>query len=374
MAGSWVTGRQNDRWGAMVTVSAGPPWWAWKVRMWWRIARVRKKLGSKPKKLTALSTIGFARWSMLYRVPSGVSKGEARPLRRPFVLFETNFNGDSDQYLESFALVVPKAMNRVWNRAYDVPNVKRVSEWLARVNKEKQPIAAYYCAYPGATVKMIRSALALQRLLAEFRDEVPAMSAKQFEVKFRGLLAGVQRIRNPDSTTEAAPTGRITTLVPVLADHKAQLHQTLGALANPPAEMPDKTHFARWCVIDHLKLPRGYEVDPTSYLLFSSWFDGDAVEYLKALFNKIGATRAKHIWSACDFTGDDAEAFASFLLRYEVDPGSEFAGYDRVTVEKVLAALDVSERFHKFAVDSQSASKKTLSLKDAWLSDPVLKG
>nr|AIA11786.1 Unknown Function [uncultured bacterium] len=328
------------------------------------------KLGFKSKKLTALSTIGFARWSMLYRVPSGVSKGVARPLRRPFVLFETNFNGDSDQYLESFALVVPKAMNRVWNHAYEVPNVERVSEWLTHVNKEKLPIAAYYCAYPGATVKMIRSALALQRLLPRFRNEVPAMSGKQFEVKFRGLLAGVQRIRNPDSNT-TAQTGRVTTLIPVPADRKAQLHRDLGALASPAASMPEGTHFARWCVIDQVR----YEDDPTSYLLFSAWFDGDAADkYLKAMYDELGAKRANDIWGACDFAGNDAETFAKFLLRYKVDPGSEFAGYNGVTVAEVLAALDVSERFHKFAVDSQSASKKTLSLKDAWLSDPVLKG
>ena len=57
--------------------------------------------------------IGFARWSMIDRIPAGVDKEQATPLRRPFLLFETNFNGDHDAYFEAFAFVVPKPMNRM---------------------------------------------------------------------------------------------------------------------------------------------------------------------------------------------------------------------------------------------------------------------
>jgi hypothetical protein len=186
-------------------------------------------------------------------------------------------------------------------------------------------------------------------------------------------LTRVQRIRNPrrkNGTGET--TGCITAFIPVIDAHKARLPVDLQALMNPLPTVPEGTHFARWCVIAKLELPKKYD-DDTSYLVFSAWFDGQPREYLEALYKQLGQARATQIWRNCGFGGGDAQAFANYMLRYRVNPGSAFAAYDRVTVEEVLAALHLWERFHGFAVTAQTGSRVT-SLKQTWMSDPVLRG
>ena len=192
----------------MVTISPGPRWWAEVVRLGWKLNDrvVASPLGTHRVPvgdiktgvdLDKLSMIGFARWSMIDRIPAGVDKKQATPLRRPFILFETNFNGDHDAYFEAFAFVVPKPMNRMWDNAYDVPPVERTSEWQRVINRRKEKIAYYYSAYPNASTKMVRTALRLVELLDEFRPRAAGMTAVQFDGAFRALVGEVTKIQDP---------------------------------------------------------------------------------------------------------------------------------------------------------------------------------
>jgi hypothetical protein len=379
--GLMVKGAENGLWSAMATTSAGPLYWAADVRLAWRWSKIKARFGRKPNKLIRLSMIGFARWSMFYRVQASVPHRLPTPLRRPFLLFETNFNGDSDQYLESFSLIIPSAMNRIWAKAYGVPDVRRVSEWQQYVNKKKLPIAFYYSAYPKASTKTIRSALELERMLPEFRTRTEGVTGAGFEREFRALLARVQRIRNPKRNTNGKTTCSLSTLVPVLEGHRQQLEMDLETLMQSPAAVPPGTHFARWCVVDHLEMPKRFGQDNTSFLLFSAWFDGRARDkkdpdaplrhYAAALHEQLGA-RAHHIWRHCGFRDGDAAAFAERLLGHAIEPGVSFAGYSGVTVGEVRAALKLWGRFHEFARESQLRAVRDRALQAAWEGDPLL--
>ena len=166
-------GAYSGRWEAIATVSAGSRRWAYEVRMrWWRTRWTQRHLPRvanwQGRKLIKLTMIGFARWSIFDRVPTGEPRNKTRRLTRPFVLFESNFNGGADEYFEAFAYIVPEPMNRVW-AVYGVPDVRHVSEFVAYTNRNKEPIAYYYAAYPEASTKTIRAALRLNDILSGFR-------------------------------------------------------------------------------------------------------------------------------------------------------------------------------------------------------------
>ena len=272
----------------MVTVSPGPVHWQKELEMHWKRVRyfarfplvrpllrtpLRMLLPAGPRRLVELSMIGCARWSLFDRVPTGVPKDQARKLPRPFLLFETNYNGDRDVYFESFSYIVPRMMNRVWDRAYNVPDARWVSAFQQHINDNKSPIDYYYAAYPQGSTKMIRSALELKRMLAAFGPRVRSLDGGQFEREFGALLARAQRIRNP---ARHAPrkTHSLTTLVPVEPGRNQDARAALACVQDPPLAVPDEeTHFARWCVLDQLSADRNVKGDPTPYMLFSAWFD-----------------------------------------------------------------------------------------------------
>ena len=58
------------------------------------------------KKLQMLSFIHYARWVVVKRFPDGEG-GEK--LHYPYLMFESNFNGSWDQYIDAFSEVVPVA-------------------------------------------------------------------------------------------------------------------------------------------------------------------------------------------------------------------------------------------------------------------------
>ena len=382
-----VKGDTNGRWGAMVTISAGPRLWAARVRWgWkWRHALTTSRLRELPfanklpfakskdlENLRKLSMIGFARWSMFDRIPTGVEKQRASRLRRPFLLFETNFNGDRDAYFESFSYVVPDPMNRVWHGAYGVPPVQEVSKWQRVIHKNAREIAYYYSAYPKASTKMIRAALALQQFLSDFRPRAANMTADQFDAAFRTLLGKVERINNPQLPKRKRKTSSLTTLIPVDQRRNKQLEQALKSVDVPPLPLPSTTHFARWCLVDQLWMPAKFGVDPTSYLLFTSWFDGEQEDYAMALYQHLGPDRAKAIWRNCGFGGDGPEAFAEYLMNYSVPSDAHFAGYDGVSVDEVNSVLALRKRFDRFAADAQANDLRGPDLQAAWVNVPEL--
>ena len=372
-----VAGDTNGRWSTIVTISAGSRRWEDEVRLHWRQMRLLRRTPLRllpwfqPKKLTKLSMIGFARWSLFDRIPTGGPKQQAIPLARPFLLFETNYNGDRDHYFESFSYVVPNAMNRVWLKAYGVPDARRVSEWQRHVKDNMLPIECYYSAYPDASTKTIRSALELDNMLADFRPRAGSMTAERFAAEFAALLGRVQRINDPKTRTRGR-TGSLTTLIPVAECRRQELRQALQSLTEPPSPVPAATHFARWCVVDRLKMPSRYGSDPTSYLLFSAWFDGEAQDYAGALHERMGAERAEAIWAHCGFGGGGPESFSDYLMKHRVEAGSDFSGYEGVSVSEVHAALAQWESFHSFASHSQSPALNAANLLTTWTNEPLL--
>ena len=311
----------------MATLSpVGPRWrlWLW---LYYRVLSRWTKRSKGTADLIELSMISFARWSV------------CRPGGRPYLLFETNFNGDTDHYLEAFALVTPNGLKANWKGIAGFPGVEPVSRFQSFVNDHMQRIARYWSAYPQASTKMIRSALELRSRIDAFNER--GATPEQFKAAYDGLIEGAQTIRNP-VTRKNGTTSSLSVLAPVVSGAVDGLARELAALPDEGL-MPDDTHFARWAVVDRLDPP---------HLLFTAWFDRAPADWLPDLHRSLG-DRAHAIWSHCGLAGGGSEAFARLLQAHAVPVGLPFHSYDGWTVGEVREALELAERFERFAVCSR---------------------
>jgi hypothetical protein len=348
----------EDRWVPMTTFTQMRGVGAFLLRFWWQVGKWRNRHGRHhPSALAQLSMIGFARWSLLYELPP------KRRLSKPHLLFETNYNGDSDQYLEAFSLVTTKGMRRTWRGTYGMPDVLKVSAFIRFVKGKELKITDYHRAYPAASTKMVRSALELKRLYDDLEPRVKGSSDEQFLREYGDFLVSAQRKDPPPKPPSGKPlskTGLLTVLTPIKEGRDRDLTSQLRQLQEDWA--PPGTHFARWVILDPESTPE--ERLPVC-LVFSAWFDGKAEDYIRSLY------KHERIWRHCDgYSGsDDEKDFKQYLLDHWVDPGVKFSGYDGVPLPDIDEAVALAKRVWAFAVANQQLTTPARAgeLKRAWL-------
>ncbi len=371
--------REPDRDGYSTALTALGPvpffWWEFFLRFrWWLgdrpwlkpvlrlMDRARGGAGvSSAKKLTDLAFINAARWSLVHRVPPS-RRWWRRKGRFPgaYLLFEANFNGDTDQYLEAFSLVVASGMRNFWGAKYDlrgaygIPDVAKVTKFLRYVNDHKSRPSYHYCGYPDASTKMIRCALELERRLAEFRERTTGKGPAEVDQACQRLLREAQYIRNPPVNAKPRPTIHCLTAVAAVDPvSREDLRMDLRTLDRQPTPVPvDRTHFARWVLVDSFDPPPTMARDSTPYLIFSAWFDGSSDAFVESLHERLGG-RALQIWRHCGYRGNDAASLRDFLEGHEVKGGVNAAAYDGFTIERIRSAFQRWEAFTELMVDVQ---------------------
>jgi hypothetical protein len=344
---------------ALTTIAPVRPWWPRWLKFFWR--RVVPWLGPKGMKhMDKLAILNSARWSLIEREPGAPPGADAR-FPRAYLLFESNFNGNTDHYLESFVMVSLWTLRATWgwwkgSGAYYVPDPAKVSKFIDYVNDNRARVLHHYSAYPEASTKTVRIALRTQELLVEFQAEAHNADAGRLNRAWEQLLTRVEEINDPPEPRRGATIHSFTAMTRLKED-AAQLHEfgaTFEGLGHDPEHMPATTHFARWSYVDSLKPPPGMKRDPTHYLIFSAWFDGPLAEYLTDLYTELGSDRVHHIWGPCGYAGADGPQFKRFLLDHVVEQGMPMLGYDGVTVQEVLWALERANRLARASVELQA--------------------
>jgi len=137
--------------------------------------------------LIRLSFIHAAHWALLRRV------GPHR-LRKPQLLFQTNFDGDLVAYIDAFSLVVPWRMRAMWQGADGFPGPLPIDRFQDFIANNVTPTPHYWCAYPHASVTMIRAALELQRRHERLVRETAALGDAEFAAAWAGFLEAAQEL------------------------------------------------------------------------------------------------------------------------------------------------------------------------------------
>jgi hypothetical protein len=128
--------------------------------------------------------IKFVRWSIV-RLP-----GER--LNYAYLLFESNFDGPWQHYIDAFAYVIPRDIRITWGRGINFPGPppsEPLKAWIARNSMEG---GTYYCAHPDASTRMIKSALYVRERLKGLAEVADRLGPDEFKAAYDRFLTEVQ--------------------------------------------------------------------------------------------------------------------------------------------------------------------------------------
>jgi len=149
-----------------------------------------------PKALEAmdsLSFISFASWSLIREIPYNLPPQHTRRLRYPHLFFEVSFNGSWAQYIDSSVRILSTGMKSFWGSSLSFPGPLPAGPFQAFFKAHEVDTSHYYCAYPEATVTMVRSALALEERLDMFAHRAGLIQEQAFDAAWEEFVEDAQR-------------------------------------------------------------------------------------------------------------------------------------------------------------------------------------
>lgn len=185
-------------------------WRAWVLRFVFKYITWDK---STQQGLIGLSFIHFARWTV---VPGDgwphVDPRQPKDRTRfDYLLFNSNFNGTWDQYIDAFSDVIPRGLNLIWGWGVDFP-AKPVVETALPITPFKRYIRHYqiatenyYNAYPGASTSDVKNAIAVKGEIDALLDQAREMSDAEFAAAYTAMLGRVQHRMGAAGTTAMFP-------------------------------------------------------------------------------------------------------------------------------------------------------------------------
>jgi hypothetical protein len=130
------------------------------------------------RKLQALSFIHYARWVIV--------DGD-------HLLFESNFNGTWDQYIDAFSEVVAFRMKAIWGTSFGFPGPLPVEPFKQYIRRNEFVANHYWSAYPGATTTEIVSAGRVEAALEQLKRRAATLGPEAFKAEYESFLTSVQR-------------------------------------------------------------------------------------------------------------------------------------------------------------------------------------
>jgi hypothetical protein len=138
------------------------------------------------KKLQQLSFIHFAHWAVIGPFPGG------ERCKYSYLLFESNFNGTWDQYIDAFSEVVPARMKAIWGTSYGFPGPLPVDPFKAYIRQNEYLTNHYWSAYPGASTTEIISAQRVAHALDAFKRQSARLPPDAFAAAYERFLTEIQ--------------------------------------------------------------------------------------------------------------------------------------------------------------------------------------
>jgi hypothetical protein len=144
------------------------------------------------KDMDALSFISFASWSLIRRIPYNGPPQRLRRLRFGHLFFDVSFNGGWDQYVDASVRILTTGMKSYWGTSHGFPGPLPGHGFKAFFRRHELPCSHYYCAYPDATVRAVRQAIALEPRLDALAAGAGAMDAATFDREWKAFLHEAQ--------------------------------------------------------------------------------------------------------------------------------------------------------------------------------------
>ena len=189
-----LSGNECGKAQALTTLSPVTPAWALWLRAYFRVRQALPWLGGLlAAPLERLSFIHFGRWTLV-REPAPNPPAPRERWRHSYLLFESNFNGRWDEYIDAFSYVLGRRMSMIWGGAHGFPGPRPAEPFKRYIRDNELAAVHFYSAYPEATATTVRAALELDRRLDRFLEETAGVDAHEFGRRFRRFATEVQRL------------------------------------------------------------------------------------------------------------------------------------------------------------------------------------
>jgi hypothetical protein len=172
----------------------------WYRPTWTILGKVRQVQAN----LIELSFIHYARWAIIRRgdFPRLSPSQPAEDLAYDYMLFESNFNGDWEKYIDAFSEVVPGGMDNIWRWSVRYPGSRPITPFLTYIRNCQYDTDHYYSAYPGASTNDLLGALRLSDELEALQRTAGSTTPEQFAAAYDAFLL---RVQNCLATTGVPP-------------------------------------------------------------------------------------------------------------------------------------------------------------------------
>ncbi|MEE8058141.1 MAG: hypothetical protein V3T17_09935 [Pseudomonadales bacterium] len=179
------------------------------------------------KGLITLSLIHFARWTIIGPKDfPRLSKSQPKEkLKYAYMLFNSNFNGSWDQYVDSFSSAIPSGLNLFWQGSLKYPKSVPFTPFRDYIRYNQIDTDYYYSAYPMASSNDVKAAIRTRKALLDFVTETKDMDADKFKAHYDQLLRGLQL-----DLSEMGPT-------PVVSMASLEVQQKRAEDSEPVAQL-----------------------------------------------------------------------------------------------------------------------------------------
>jgi hypothetical protein len=205
--------RMKDRAGKAIAINVLTPlpWWkAWITRLvFWLVGRITALQGT----LKALSFIHFARWTIvrskdLYPVKDSHGRDVWGTY---YLLFNSNFNGPWEEYIDAFSYVLPKGLDLLWFTSTGYPGASPITPFKRYIRRCEFKTDAYWSAYPAASTKDIRTALDVAEEMEALADRIEGLGDDEFAREYDEMMWRVQaKLGSARTGGAAAFTGDVS--------------------------------------------------------------------------------------------------------------------------------------------------------------------
>jgi hypothetical protein len=141
-----------------------------------------------------LAFLPFVHWVVVKRdrFPRISDSQPAEDLSYDYLFFLSTFNGPWAPYIEAFADVLYKPLDLVWFWSVGYPFARPVGPLKAYIQRNQIESDHSYSAYPGASVRDVRAALALRDEVEKLFQDSKGLSPQRFAAEFDRMLISVQ--------------------------------------------------------------------------------------------------------------------------------------------------------------------------------------
>jgi len=136
--------------------------------------------------------IHYVRWAIVRDLPYHGPPQERDRLNYRYLLFESNFDGPWQHYIDAFAYVIPLDIRVTWGRGPGFPApppAEPLKAWIAHNSMEG---GTYYCAHAEFSTREVNNAIAVSARLRALQRDAGRLDPQSFKAEWERFLTDAQ--------------------------------------------------------------------------------------------------------------------------------------------------------------------------------------